>query len=101
MTSQTLRTITIPRKPAPAKGRRGTIGDGDAYPCVICGIPVAKPRFTCHVIDGGGTALHRDDEDAYEPDGGDLGHYPVGTDCLRQNPQMKEYVHKVVEARNG
>jgi len=99
MTSQSLRTIEIPRKPVRAARRRGD--SADAYPCIVCGIAVPKPKYTCHVINGGGTALHRDDEDAYTPDGGDLGHYPIGSDCLRQNPQMKQYVHKVVEVRNG
>lgn len=99
MSDPLLRTIEIPRKPAPSARRRERVGD--VYPCIVCGIPVTTPKYTCHVIGGGGKALHRDDEDAYMPDGGDLGHYPVGTDCLRQNPQMKEYVHKVAKAQDG
>lgn len=98
MSTKGLRTIEIPRSPAPDKRRRA---GGDAYPCVVCGIAVTKPKFTCHLIDGGGTALHRDDEDRYEPDGGDVGHYPIGTDCLRRHPEMKDYVHKVQEASGG
>lgn len=84
-----MRTIIIPQNPAPEKMKRAR--GADAYPCVICGIPVTKPRFYCHEIEGGGVALHPADEAKYQPDGGDLGCQPVGSDCLRRFPEMKPY----------
>ena len=94
--SAELRKIDIPKRELPerlveARRRR----HGDAYTCIVCGLPMPQPKFMCHVIDGGGTALHVDDEEAYRPDGGDLAFLPLGTDCLRQHPELKPYAHKV------
>lgn len=89
-----MRTISIPTNPAPKKMQKARSGDCD--PCVICGIGVAKPKFQCHVIGGGGIALLPDDEALFAADAtaqaGDLGCQPVGTDCLRRFPAMKPYV---------
>ena len=89
------RTMAIPHQPAPeamARARRARAGD--AYDCVVCGLPTPKPRYYCHVIGGGGVALHPDDERLYVPDGGDLSHLPVGVDCLRRNPDLRPYAVK-------
>ena len=90
-----MRTIRIPEARAPqrlivARSARS----GDAYPCVVCGIPVTRPRFVCHVIEGGGVALHPEDEALYVPDGGDMCCQPVGTDCLRRHPELKPYASR-------
>jgi len=53
------------------------------YPCAVCGRKVKHPAGMLHLIAGGDTVLHPDAEDLYEPDGGDLGLYPVGKDCAR------------------
>jgi hypothetical protein len=90
-----MRTIDIPRNPAPEKMKRMRPGDGNSYPCVICGIAVTKPKFMCHMIGGGGVALHPDDENLFAQDAeaqrGDLGCQPIGTDCLRRYPEMKPF----------
>jgi len=80
-----LRTIPVPE----AKGGDtydGIVrGDGDG-PCYICGRHIKVAKHWVHAVDGGDRLLHRDDEDAYEADGGDLGHHPVGSDCARLIP---------------
>jgi hypothetical protein len=40
-------------------------------------------RKWVHLIDGGASILHPDDEKLYTPDGGDLGLYPIGMECAR------------------
>lgn len=93
-----MRTIDIPKKPAPERMKRARPGDENSYPCVICGLSVSKPRFHCHMIGGGGVALHPDDESEFAADSseqaGDMGFYPVGSDCLRRFPEMKPFVIK-------
>jgi hypothetical protein len=93
-----LRTIVIPEVDIPQKlkdaqwSRKNV--DGDTYPCACCGLPVPKPKFYVHMIDGGGIALHPDDEALYTDDGGDMGLQPVGTDCLKRHPELKPFVQK-------
>lgn len=89
------RTMRIPRQRAPeniirARERRS----GDASPCIVCGLPVTKPVYYCHVVAGGSRALHAEDEALYVSDGGDMSHLPVGTDCLRRNPELKPFATK-------
>jgi hypothetical protein len=89
------RTINIPERRASEsliKARRSRFGS--AYECIVCGLPAPAPKFYCHVIEGGGVALHPDDEALYVPDGGDMCNLPVGADCLRRNPQLKPYATK-------
>ena len=89
-----MRTIKIPSNPSPDQIKRAR--SADAYPCVICGIPVTKPKFICHEVYGGGWAVHPGDETVFAADksleSGDLGCQPVGTDCLRRFPEMKPFV---------
>lgn len=92
MTTAAFRTIAIPDARAPenliqARQRRY----GSAYGCVVCGLPMPEPKFYCHVIEGGGVALHPEDEALYVPDGGDMCHLPLGTECLRKHPQLRPF----------
>lgn len=92
MTASAPRTIGIPsvelsRSLVEASRRR----HGDAYTCVICGLAMPKPKFMCHVIEGGGVALHVEDEALYVSDGGDMNFLPIGSDCLKRHPEMKPY----------
>lgn len=90
----TLRTMPIPQNRAPDKLIRAREQRaGDAYPCIVCGLPVPYPRFMVHVIKGGGVALHAADENAYQPDGGDLGLYPIGPECRKRYPELRPYIH--------
>lgn len=63
-------------------------GDGSdgASACARCGAKVKNPRYWVHLINGGSTALHVDDEKIYTPDGGDLGAYAVGSECRKAFP---------------
>lgn len=91
-----IRTILIPKNPAPAPMKR--VRGGDGLPCVICGLTVTKPKFECHLVLGGDHALHPEDEAAFAADTeqqrGDMGYYPVGTDCLRRFPEMRPFSFK-------
>lgn len=91
-----MKTMKLPHHPVPEnlrRAREGRAGSG-AYPCVVCGLPVARPRFYVHMIEGGGVALHPDFEATWVADGGDMGLYPVGPECLRRHPELKPYLHK-------
>jgi len=83
--------LKVPNSPDYDKNRYYGIPDS---PCVVCGRPCPNPRFMLHYWDGGyavteqeAQALDRDDP------GGDLGMYPIGSDCLRKHPELKPYVH--------
>lgn len=92
MTAEKPRTINIPSVELPSSLVEGSRRrHGDAYTCVICGLAMPKPKFMCHVIEGGGVALHVDDERLYVSDGGDMNFLPVGADCLKRHPEMKPY----------
>lgn len=94
--SAELRTISIPTRKVPenlltARRKRHR----SAYVCIVCSLPMPQPKFMCHVIEGGSSALHVEDEDRYRPDGGDMCFLPLGSDCLRLHPELKPYAHKV------
>jgi len=74
---------------------------GNTYPCVVCGRPAPNPKYMVRVIYGThvGTqqeaeSTHIFSEDGKELDGGDLGLYPIGSDCLKKHPELKEYAIK-------
>ena len=74
--------------------RTGAYAEGKA-PCCICGRGITDERATTFLHDiggGGGEYLHPSCEPDYVADGADMGFYPVGPDCLRRNPALKEYV---------
>jgi hypothetical protein len=83
-----LRTIPIPRPKGGWKGDGLYHGD----PCIVCGRDIMKPQTWVHVINGGDEILHKDDEDKYQDDGGDLGLQSVGAGCAKLIP--KEYKHE-------
>ncbi len=92
MTSVKPRTIRIPESRAPENLIRARERKfGDAYCCIVCGLPAPAPKFYCHVVEGGGVALHPDDEALYVPDGGDMCHLPLGPECLKRHPELKPY----------
>ena len=84
-----LKPIEIPRHQNYSKNEaRG----GDGYPCVVCGKYIAKPTFMVHVGLGGSHLLDHDDNS--EPNS-DLGGYPIGSDCLRNHPELHAYATPV------
>jgi hypothetical protein len=60
--------------------------------CAVCQKDMKdEPRRWVHMIDGGPTVLHPEDEHLYTPDGGDLGSWPVGPECAKKIG--KEWIH--------
>lgn len=56
---------------------------GDDY-CICCGKKVNRARmWAVHIIDGGSSVLHPDDEHLYVADGGDCGCHMVGSECRK------------------
>jgi hypothetical protein len=80
-------TIEIPMTP-----QHGTnLANSHGSPCVVCGKTVKNPVFYLHVVDGGNSAALP----GYESDpASDLGLQPIGRDCLKNNPNLRPYVHK-------
>lgn len=67
---------------------------GDLYPCLICGRPIAKPKYSLHLWYGSMAVTEEEAAAlvAKEGDGGDTGFYPVGSDCLKKHPELRPYV---------
>jgi hypothetical protein len=59
-------------------------------PCIVCGKPAPTTPFSIHVHCGGGTAV-TEEEAAKLDEGADLGMYPIGRNCLKKHPELKEY----------
>lgn len=87
----TYRSIAIPRRRVSEALKRAR-STGDSYPCAVCGVHVPRAKVFVHMIEGGGVALHCADAEAYVPDGGDMGMYPVGSDCIKAHPELKPYI---------
>lgn len=67
----------------------------DTLPCVICGRAVTSSRARyVHLFFGDLVVTDEEANLIYdeEGDGGDLGHYPVGPDCLRKHPELRNYL---------
>lgn len=71
--------------------------NGRYQPCVVCGRICTNPRFMVHVH-GGFSVLVREDEVSGLQEGADMGMYPIGSNCLRQHPELKPYVQKQRES---
>lgn len=54
--------------------------------CCVCqkDLKPGQPRRAVHLVEGGAFALHPEDEAIYVPDGGDMGAFPIGSDCARR-----------------
>lgn len=63
----------------------------DAYPCVVCGKAVTSARRKM-VRMWWGTVLVTEAESGTLDAGGDMGYYPIGSECLRNHPELKPYV---------
>ena len=88
--------IAIPFAPKRAENEDRTHAHSDGcQPCIVCGRKVRKPRHMVHVHDGGATIV-TEAESLLMDSSADLGLYPIGSDCLRTNPEIKPYVKKRV-----
>ncbi len=68
--------------------------DGE-LPCLICGRPVKSPRAkSVHVFYGNLVVTGEEANLIYdeEGEGGDLGYYPIGSDCLKKHPELEKYL---------
>jgi hypothetical protein len=67
---------------------------GDLPTCVICGrgIKAQSPKMV-HLHDGG-SAIVTETEAAELDAAGDMYFYPIGPECLRNHPEIKDYVRK-------
>lgn len=66
----------------------------DDLPCIICGKPVknAFNRPETKWLRAGGGSLETIIDPNSPEDGGEMGCWPIGPDCLRKNPQFKPYL---------
>ena len=69
----------------------------DSTPCYICAEPIREERIKhmLHIHCGGGVAVTEAEAKALNAsgeEGGDMGCFPIGPDCLRQHPELKPYV---------
>lgn len=86
--------------PAPFSGDRyhensARCEDGLA-PCAICGKPVKRPAGHVYVHDGGATFVTPEEYEAKNAvsSAGEMGGWPIGSDCLRRYPALRPYVVK-------
>lgn len=71
----------------------------DKVPCVCCGRPTPLPIRNPVRLFYGNIIVTQEEADkiiAEEGDGGDMGFYAVGSECLKNHPELKPYV---VDAR--
>lgn len=56
--------------------------------CIHCGRPTSKKHAALGILisDGGNTAVRPADYDTYPHNGGDMGWFPVGRECIKQIP---------------
>lgn len=65
-------------------------------PCIVCGKACKNPRWRVRLF-WGDTIVTKEEADkiiAEQGEGGDLGNYPLGSDCLRTHPELKPYAIK-------
>jgi hypothetical protein len=55
--------------------------------CTICGRKLnPTTAWSVHIVNGGDSILHPEDEPAYKDDGGDMGCWHLGADCAKSVP---------------
>jgi hypothetical protein len=75
--------IKVRTMPTPPRTDRQFHGD-DQY-CICCGKKVNPKRmWAVHIIDGGSSILHPDDEHLYVSDAGEMGCHMIGSECRKQ-----------------
>lgn len=77
--------------PAREKNERNYKGEPGVHePCFICGkaVDTTKPHYMVHIVDGGGIAATEEEAKHFDPNG-DMGSFPVGSECIRKQPGLK------------
>jgi hypothetical protein len=59
---------------------------GDPDYCQVCGRKVGRNPYWLHVVDGGASAIKPEDNHHYYGDSGDMGHFPIGSECAKRFP---------------
>ena len=80
--------IKIPNNPNYSKNQERI--KGDFYPCLVCGkaVTTANPKMARM---WNGDTLVTDEEALDMNSSGDMGYYPIGSECLRNHPELKRY----------
>jgi len=60
---------------------------GKLTPCVICGKGMANDRVQKMIRVGGGGSCFLPPDAPVDP-AGDMGSFPIGSDCLRKHPEL-------------
>lgn len=63
-------------------------------PCAVCGRAIITETALWWVhIHNGGISFVTDAEAKEMGEGGDVGFYPLGSDCYRRHPELKPYAY--------
>ena len=85
--------ISIPYNQKLIDRNEKRFGVNDGSQCIICSAKIKKldnHRLWVRIISG--SHIGTSDEAQHNQDA-DMGYYPIGADCLRNNPQIIPYVH--------
>lgn len=89
--------IKLPTSSTFSKNRDRYPYKDNEYNCVVCGKPIRmEPEdrpWMLRVINGGRDVATTESEDEIDP-AGDLYGLPIGADCLRRHPKLKEWAKR-------
>ena len=86
--------IAIPYNQKLIKKNEKRFGQNDGGACIICSAKIkdlAEHKLWVRLVNGGGY-IGTTEEAESNPDA-DLGYYPIGTDCLKSNPEIAKYAN--------
>lgn len=69
-------------------------GSNDGSACIICSAKIKNldnHKLWVRIVNGGGYIGTVND--AEQRPSADLGYYPIGADCLKNHPELKQYVN--------
>jgi hypothetical protein len=74
------------------KNRAKITADSGESPCYLCGrgVNITNPHYMIHI--GGGGTLAVNDAAAAQNLEGEMGWFPIGSECLRQNKALYQFV---------
>lgn len=82
---------TVPRAFSGANYSKNAAKAGDRQPCVVCGTPITVPNPFYVRVD----TSNRIHSPSVDLAGEDFGCFPIGADCLRNNPHMRELAEHI------
>jgi len=87
-----MKTATLTQSPSYSKNiEKCESGEGFRCPCAVCGRHIKDAKYWLTFVGGSleTVAMYRD---ADPDDAGYMGCYPIGPDCLRNNPQARPFL---------